>query len=323
MNRRQFNAATALGLLGTWMNSPALAQGGFPDRPITVVVPYAAGGVVDVYARVVAEEMSQSLPQRVIVDNRAGADGRIGMEKVQKAPADGYTLLAASPILAVGEFLGTDFSFKARDFTGIGAIASPPATFVVPSSMPVRTIKELVALAKSKPGELNVPHPGRGSSIQLAQELFFQVAGITVNSVPYKGQSPALIDLAAGNLSFALLHQSVALPLIQSGRLRALATNAAQRTRSLPDVPTVAEVGYPDTLVRSWAGLVAPAATPATVVDFLSTAMRRAMASSSVRDRLKEMDVEILDMDGSQFTAMIQKEVERFGKLIRERNIRA
>jgi tripartite-type tricarboxylate transporter receptor subunit TctC len=287
-------------------------------------VPYAAGGVVDIYARIVAEQMSRALPQRLIVDNRPGADGRIGMERVLKAPANGYTLLAASPVLTAGEFLGEGFSFKASDFKGVGAIAAAVAVFVVPAASPLRTLKDFVDDARTKPGQVNVPYPGRGSSIHLGQELFFQSVGVTVNSVPYKGQAPAVIDLAAGNLGFALMHQSVALPLIQSGQLRALAVASGQRTRSLPNVPTLAEAGFSSALlVRSWAGLVVAAATPAPIVEYLSAAMQKAMGEAAVRDRLKDLDAEILDMNASQFNALIAEESRRSGALIRERKLNA
>lgn len=318
MQRRHFHAA-ALALLAPGLR----AQPAFPNQPITVVVPYAAGGIVDVLTRLVLDPMSQALQQRLIVDNRTGADGRIGIEKVLKSPADGYTLLAASPLLAVGESLGPEFSFKAKDFVGIGAIASPPALCVVPASSPWRTLNDVVEAAKARPGQLNVPHPGRGSSIHLAQELFFQEAGIAVNSIPYKGQAPAVIDLAAGNLHFAMIHQSVALPHVQSGKLRAIAANAGHRTGAQPAVPTVAEAGYPQVLVQAWSGLVAPAGTPAAVVDVLAAAMRKAMATPALRERLKAMDVDILDHGSSQFTALIAREAERFGRLIRERKLAA
>ncbi len=322
MNRRQFSAAGALGLAGAWMPwARASARSGFPDRPLTVVVPYPAGGITDIYVRAVTNELGRELGQPVVVDNRTGADGRIGVDRVMHAPADGYTLLAATPLLAVGHSLGSDFRFKPSDFAGVGAIASQPAIVLAANDLPVKTLAELVAYAKDRPGRLNVPHPGRGSSIQLAQELFFQAAGITVNDVPYKGQPPALNDLAAGNLSFAMIHQAMALPMIQAGRVKALATNAGNRTRSLPDVPTVVEAGYPSILVRSWCGLVAAAATPAAVIERLSAAMRAAMASPSVRDRLGGTDSEIMDMSGGRFLEMIEEDSVRFGRLIRERKL--
>ncbi len=322
MNRRRFAAAAALGLASPWLPwLGARAQGAFPDRPITVVVPYSAGGVVDVYARAVTDTLARELGQPVVVDNRAGADGRIGTDRVMSSPADGYTLLAASPLLSIGRHLGSDFRFKPDDFAPIGAIASQPAILVVANHLPVQNVTELVSHAKARPGELTVPHPGRGSSIHLAQELFFQSAGISVNSIAYKGQPPAVTDLAAGNLSFALIHQAVALPMIKAGRIRALATNAGQRTRSLPDVPTVAEAGYPATLVRSWCGLVALAATPAPVIERLVDAMSKAMAAPAVRERLAATDSEILQMNASQFRSMIRDESDRFGQLIRDRKL--
>lgn len=330
MDRRQFNlhallagASAGLGL----MPRPAAANvapgpGAYPDRPVRIVVPYPAGGVVDVMLRAVCDPLSNELPQRLVIDNRPGADGRIGMDAVAKSPADGYSLLGASPVLAAGEHLIPDMKTRSTDFVGVCGIAAAPTVFVVHSAVPAKTLKEFVALAASKPGELNVANPGTGSSIHLAQELFFERTGLRLTNVSYKGQPPALLDLGSGLLQFALVSQSLILPMIQSGKVRALAVNATARTRSLPDVPTIAEAGYRDTLVQSWYGIAAPAKTPAPVVDWLSRQFQRAIASTEVRARLAATDAEIMALDGPSFTRLMVAETQRWGELIKKRGIR-
>lgn len=330
MDRRAFNlhallasASAGLGLLP----QPAGASvppgpGGYPDRPLRVVVPYPAGGVVDVVLRAVCDPLSDVLPQRIVVDNRPGADGRIGLDAVARAPADGYTLLSATPLLATGEHLFADVRTRSKDFVGICGIAAAPTVFVVHSAVPAKTLKEFVALAAARPGELNVANPGTGSSIHLAQELFFERTGIKLINVSYKGQPPALLDLGSGLLQFALVSQNLALPLIQAGKVRPLAVNASARTRSLPEVPTIAEAGFSDTLVQSWYGVAALAKMPAPAVDWLSQQFQRAMASADVRSRLAAIDAEVLALDGPRFTELIAAETRRWGTLIQKRGIR-
>jgi tripartite-type tricarboxylate transporter receptor subunit TctC len=193
--------------------------------------------------------------------------------------------------------------------------------FVVHDTVPARTLKEFVALA-ARPGEFNAANPGTGSSIHLAQELFFERTGIRLTNVSYKGQPPALLDLGSGLLQFALISQSLVLPLIQSGKVRALAVNAAARTRSLPEVPTIAQAGYPDILVQSWYGIGAPAKTPVPVVEWLSQQFQRALAMPEVRARLAATDAEILALDAARFTELIAVETRRWGALIHKRGIR-
>ena len=324
MDRRQFHLHLLLaGLVpGMARAGTAPSPDGYPDRPIRIVVPYPAGGVVDVVLRAVCDPLSNALPQRIVVDNRPGADGRIGIDAVAKAPADGYTLLVGSPILTTAEHLMPDSRLRSRDFVGICGIAAPPTVFVVHDTVPARTLKEFVALAAARPGEFNAANPGTGSSIHLAQELFFERTGIRLTNVSYKGQPPALLDLGSGLLQFALISQSLVLPLIQSGKVRALAVNAAARTRSLPEVPTIAQAGYPDILVQSWYGIAAAAKTPTPVVEWLSQQFQRALAMPEVRARLAATDAEILALDAARFTELIAVETRRWGALIHKRGIR-
>ena len=324
MDRRQFHLHLLLaGLVpGMARAGTAPSPDGYPDRPIRIVVPYPAGGVVDVVLRAVCDPLSNALPQRIVIENRPGADGRIGLDAVAKAPADGYTLLGAAPILAVGEHLMPEMKARSKDFVGVCGVAAPPTVFVVHDTVPARTLKEFVALATARPGEFNAANPGTGSSIHLAQELLFERTGIRLTNVSYKGQPPALLDLGSGLLQFALISQNLVLPLIQSGKVRALAVNAAARTRSLPEVPTIAQAGYPDILVQSWYGIAAPAKTPAPVVEWLSQQFQRALAMPEVRARLAATDAEILALDAARFTELIAVETRRWGALIHKRGIR-
>ena len=214
-----------------------------------------------------------------------------------------------------------DMAGRSKDFAGVCAIAAPPSVFVVWAGLPVKTLKELVALAGAKPDQLNVPVPGAGSSIHLAQELLFERTGIRLTNVNYRGQPPALIDLAEGRLHFALISQALALPFIQSGKLRALATNAGKRSRSLPDVPTVAEASFADVLVQSWYGVAASAKTPAPVVAYLSEQVLRTLAQADTRSKFDAMDAEIMALASAPFDALIDAEFKRWGELIRKRGI--
>lgn len=326
MQRRQFNTRLmAAALAAGWPLAGRAAippgPGGYPERPVKIVVPYPAGGVVDVTVRAVTEPLSNDLPQRIVVENRPGADGRIGIDAVAKAAPDGYTLLGASPLLSVGEHLMPDMKGRAKEFAGICAIAAPPSVYVVHTGVSAKSLKELVALAQGKPGELNVANPGTGSSIHLAQELFFDRTNIRLTNVNYKGQPPALLDLGSGQVHFALVSQNLVLPLIQAGKVRPIAVNASKRTRALPDVPTIVEAGFPEALVQSWYGVAAPAKTPAPLVGWLSQQFQRAMASAETRAKLEAMDADVLALDGPKFDALIDSEYKRWGELIRRRKI--
>ncbi len=326
LQRRHFNALALLGaapgLAAAQAATRPIGPGGFPNKPIKLIVPYPAGGVVDVVGRVVADPLSAELPQRIIVDNRTGADGRIGLAAAAQAPADGYTLLVATPVVAVGEHLMPDMAGRSKDFAGLCGIAAPPSVFVVWSGLPVKTLAEFIALANSKPGELNASNPGAGSSIHLGQELLFERTGIKVTNINYRGQPASLIDMAEGRVHFGLIAQNLALPFIQNGKLRALAVNAGKRTRSLPDVPTIAEAGHAEALVQTWHGVVAPAKTPAPVLAYLSEQFLQTLAQPATRARLDAMDAELMPLGPAAFDALIAAEHVRWGELIRKRGIK-
>jgi tripartite-type tricarboxylate transporter receptor subunit TctC len=328
MDRRQFQART-FALLGAaaapWAaraQSRPAGPGGFPSKTVKLIVPYPAGGIVDVVMRAATDPLSAELPQRIVVENRTGADGRIGLTAVAQSPADGYTLLAATPIVAVGEHLMADMAGRSKDFAGICAIAAPPSVFVVWSGLPAKTLAEFIALAAAKPGNYNVANPGSGSSIHLGQELLFERTGIKLTNINYRGQPASLIDMAEGRVHFGLISQSLALPLIQTGKLRALAVNAGQRTRSLPDVPTVAEAGHAEALVQGWYGVAAPAKTPPEIVRYLSEQYLQTLAQPASRAKLEAIDAEILALGAAAFDKLIASENLRWGELIRKRGIK-
>lgn len=327
MDRRRFQfgaaAALAAGPLGSIAQPRPAGPGGFPAQPIKLIVPYPAGGIVDVVARAAADPLSAALPQRILVEARVGADGRLGLNAVANAAPDGYTLVAATPIVAVGEHLFADMAGRSRDFAGICAIGAATSVFVCWSGLAARSLKEFVALALEKPDVLNVANPGNGSSVHLGQELLFDRTGARLTTINYKGQPPSLIDMAEGRVHFGLISTPLALPLITAGKLRALAVNASRRIRSLPEVPTVAEAGFPDTLVQTWVGIAAPARTPAPIVGYLAEQFQRTMAQPDVRARLEALETEPMGLGAAEFDALIAAEHRRWGELIRKRGIKA
>lgn len=326
-NRRKFHIATAAALAAVPFAPRAQPRpagpGGYPAQPIKLIVPYPAGGIVDVVARAAADPLSAVLPQRILVESRVGADGRLGLTAAATAPPDGYTLVAATPIVAVGEHLFPDMAGRAKDFAGICAIGAATSVFVCWAGLPARSLKEFVALALEKPDALNVANPGNGSSIHLGQELLFDRTGARLTTINYKGQPPSLIDMAEGRVHFGLISTPLALPLIAAGKLRALAVNASRRIKSLPDVPTVAEAGFPDTLVQTWVGVAASARTPAPIVAYLAEQFLRTMAQADVRARLEQLETEPMALGAAEFDALIAAEHRRWGELIRKRGIKA
>jgi tripartite-type tricarboxylate transporter receptor subunit TctC len=294
---------------------PAAAQT-YPDRPVTLVVPYPAGGGNDVLARLVAEKMAKSLGQSIVVENRGGAGGTIATRQVAKSTPDGYTLLIATSSLAINPSLYPNVGYDPRkDFAPIGLLASSSNIALVHPSVPARTVPELIALAKSKPGKVDFASTGSGSSVHLAAELFASMAGIKLNHVPYRGSGPALTDLLGGHVAtmFATLPPSIG--LVRDGKVHALGVTGPKRNAAFPSIPTIAEA------VLHY-GLVAAAGTPRPIVERLNAALREALADESLRARLNTEGAEALPSTPEAYAADIDHEEIKWSKIVKESGAR-
>ncbi len=303
---------------------PVTAQAqAYPNRPIKIVVPYAAGGAVDIVARIVGQVLAEQLRQPVIVDNRPGASANIGMEAVAKAPADGYTLLMASNGLTTNMSLFPDLAFDGRrDFAPIARIGYAPLVIVVPASSPAKSLKDLIAMAKAKPGELAYGTAGNGSSGHLAGESLKSLAGIDVLHVPYKGGAPAVTDLLGERLSFMPINPLEVISFIQAGRLRVLAVGSDKRVPLLPDAPTVAEAGVPGFEATVWWGLVAPARTPMDIVMKLNLETNKALHDPAIVKKLADLGVVTTPGSPDDFAQFIAKQTELWSTVIKKAGIR-
>jgi len=296
----------------------------YPDKPIHMVVPFAAGGAVDVVARIVGQALSERVKQPVIVENKPGASSNIGMGFVAKAAPDGYTLLMASNGIATNNALFPDLAFNGRkDFAPVARIGYAPLVFVVPEQSPDKTLAALIADAKAHPGKLAFGSAGNGTSGHLAGELFKSAAGIDVLHVPYKGGSPAITDLLGQRLSFMPINPIEVLGHIKAGRLRALAVASDKRLPYLPDVPTAAEAGLPGFQATVWWGVVAPARTPPAVVAHLNAEINQALADPAVAKRLEDAGVVITPQTPAQFGQFIGTETELWSRVIKSAGIKA
>ena len=310
----------AFALLVTTIACGQSAQSGYPARPIRVIVPFAPGGSTDVIARVVSQKLAQSLGQPVVIENRPGAASNVGTEAAARAPADGYTLLMGTPGLTINPALHTAPGFHpVRDFAPVALLASVPLMIVTHPALPVRSVADLVALARSKPDTLG--YASNGSSTHLAAELFQQRAGIRLVHVPYKGSALATNDLLAGHLQIGVDNIVSALPHVRLGTLRALAVTSVARASSAPQVPTLAESGFPGFDASSWFGLLAPAGTPRGVVALLNEHALKALEASDVRDKLSGFGAEVVGGTPERFAEFVAAELDRWTRLVRERGI--
>ena len=295
----------------------------YPSRPIKIIVPYAAGGAVDIVARNVGQPLAEALKQPVIVDNRPGASANIGMEMAAKSAPDGYTLLMASNGIATSMALFPNLAFDGRrDFAPIARIGHAPLVIVVPASPPAKSLKDLIAMAKAEPGKLTYASAGNGSSGHLAGELLKSSAKIDVVHVPYKGGAPAITDLLGERISFMPINPVEVLAHIRSGRLRALAVASDKRFPLLPEVPTVAEAGLPGYEASVWWGLVAPAKTPPEIVRQLNAETNKALADPAIAGKLSELGVVITPGTPEQFAAFINSQTELWAGVIKSAGIR-
>ena len=296
----------------------------FPQRPIRIIVPVPPGGSVDATARLLAPKMSESLGQSVVIDNRGGASTNIGMEMVARAPADGYTLLANTAPLVANPALFPKLTFSpGKDFAPLSLVVSGPSVVVAHPSVPARTLAELIALAKAKPGTINYSSSGAGTLTHLGAELFKYLSGANIVHVPYKGGGPALAAVVGGEIDVTFQTPLAAAGQIKGGRLRALAVTAGKRLVILPDVPTAAESGMPKFEFQSWVGLLAPANTPVAIVRQLNEHIVRAARAPDIAERFTREGAEVVAGTPEHLRKVMSDETALWTKVIREMGIKA
>jgi len=320
--RRSVLAGSAALLASGWMPAPAQAQA-FPNKPIRILVGYTPGGAVDAVARSVGQQLSMTLGQPVIVENKPGAATNIAIKTLTSSPPDGYTLLLAANALAVNPSLFQPPPYDlAHDIAPVALVGRVPVVFAVAADSPIDSLARLIADAKAKPGTLTFATPGNGSTPHLAMEFFERTAGISLQHVPYKGGAQALTDVMGGQVQLLAINLLEALPLARGGKLRVLAVLSPQRSSVLPAVPTVAESGFPGFEASVWYGLVAPAGTPPAILAQLHAATQKALATPEVKERLASAGGEVLPGNQALLATLIANEQARYGKLIREGNIK-
>jgi tripartite-type tricarboxylate transporter receptor subunit TctC len=310
--------ALALLALMPWC---AGAQTPYPSKPVRFIVPSAAGGGTDIIARAVAQKLSEALGQQFVVDNRPGAGQMIGIELVAKSPADGHTILMAASTLAINPIMYKKVTYDpVRDFAPITQAASLPNILVVHPSLPVNSVKELVEYAKKNPGRLNFASAGIGTSPQMSIELLKSMTGIDMVHIPYKGTTPGVVDLLAGQVSVMAPNLLTALPHVKAGKLRALAVTSARRTVALPEVPTIAETlpGYES---AQWYGVLAPAGTPREIVARLHAEIVRALKHTEVQGRLAADGADPVGSTPEEFAAFIKSEIDKWARVARAAGI--
>jgi tripartite-type tricarboxylate transporter receptor subunit TctC len=315
--RRTFLAVVAAALSTLSGLAAAEAAAAYPSRPVKMIVPYAAGGGVDKIARVIGQQMAKGLGQAVVIDNRGGAAGNIGTELAVRAEPDGYTIVMGAAALAINVTLYRNLPFDpVKDLAPISLIAKTPNIVVVHPQVPAKTIQELVALAKSKPGALNYASAGAGTTSHLAAELLDSVAGIKMTHIPYKGTAPAVTGILGGEVQVMLAPALAVLPLIKSGKLRALAMTGADRSSAFPDIPTVAQSGYPGFEASQWYGVLAPAGTPEPILTRLNQEVVKAVKSTEVRNALLSEGSEPIGSTREVFGQFLKSEIGRWAKAI-------
>ena len=316
--------ATLLAMLAVALcGSGAFAQG-YPNRPVRMIAPFPAGGLADVLARLVGDEMSKGLGQPVIIENRAGAGGNTGADAVAKADADGYTLLMSSAgILTANQFLYAKMPFDPETaFAPISIVADMSMLVVINPKVEAKTLAEFVALARSKPDKINFGSPGVGTTGHLGLAMFMHAAGIKLTHVPYRGAAPALNDLLAGQIDGVVDNPPTVLPHIKAGKLRPLAVAAKQRLALLPDVPTAAEAGVKNFEASSWFGIMAPAGTPPDVVERLHREIAAALQKPVIAERIASSGARAVGNSPAEFAAQIRAERAMWGGIIKAANIK-
>jgi tripartite-type tricarboxylate transporter receptor subunit TctC len=295
----------------------------YPSKPIRFVVPYPPGGSNDVLTRITAQMMAPGLGQQIVIDNRGGAGGMIGADNVAKSPPDGYSVVNVQASFTANAALRPKMAYDPlNDFAYIGMMARGPLLAVVHPSLPVKNIRELIALAKSKPGQINYGSTGTGGHNHLATELFKRMAGINIVHVPYKGVAPALTDLIGGHTQLVMTSLPSAMTQVQSGRLKALAVGSEKRSSFMPELPTIAESGVPGYMAEFWWGLAAPAKTPVAILDRLAAELTKALQSPELKKRFAGEGSEPTVMTREQFTKFVTNEIVRWRKVAQDSGIK-
>jgi len=302
----------------------ALAQDTWPSRPLRLILPFPPGGGTDILGRLIAERLSASLGQPVVVENRGGAGGNVGAEAAARSAPDGYTIVLVAPSLAISPTLYSKLNYDpVKDFAPVSLVATVPNVVITQPSIPAGTLQEFAALARSKPGGLNFGSGGSGTSNHLAGELFNIVAGVKLVHVPYKGVNLAMQDVLAGNIHFVVIGIPAAAPHIKAGKLKALAVLAPRRSAALPDVPTAAESGMPEFDVTTWYGVLAPAGTPRPIVARLNQEIARIRHSEELKAPLAASGTDPLTDTPEEFATYIKQEIAKWGDVVRKANLKA
>lgn len=319
MHRRTL-IASALALASSF----AFADGAYPDHPIRLIVPYAPGGSADIAARLIGDAWGKALGGTLVVDNRAGAGGNLGVDQVAKAAADGYTIGLQTVSLAINPSLYARMPYDTlKDLEPIGMVASSQHVLVVNPRLPANDVKQLAALAKSKPGRYTYGSAGAGSTFHIAAELFKADAKVSILHIPYRGGGPAMVDTMAGQVDMSFPVLSAALPNIQAGKLKALGVTGPKRSSLLPNVPTIAEAGVPKYSFETWFMVFAPAHTPQPVIDKLNASLRQALSSPAVKERMTREGYDPVLSTPAEARKRLEQEMPRWAKLVKEQGITA
>ena len=305
------------------MPSLATAQA-YPAKPIRWISPWPAGGANDIFSRAIGQKIGESLGQQVLVDNRPGAAGTIGSDIAAKAPADGYTLvMGSSPTHAIAPALYPALPYDPlRDFSAVTLVGSVPNVLVLHPSVPAKTVKEFIAVAKARPGKLNFASTGNGTSQHLSAEHFKFTAGLDMVHIPYKGTAPALTELVAGQVDLAFENMPALIPHIQAGRLRALAVTTTKRSAVMPELPTIAEAALPGYDASVWFGVFAPAGTPRPVIDRLHGEILKALQTQDLKSRMVAMGTDVSGMGPDDFSAYVRKEIPKWANLVKAAGVK-
>lgn len=309
----------ATGLSLSVLHHGAQAQADYPTKPVRIIVPSTPAGVLDIVTRTVAQKLSENLGQQVIIENRPGAGGNIGADAAAKAPADGYTLfIGFIATHGINPSLFGKLPYDpVKDFAPITLLASVSNIISVHPSVPAQSLKDLIAMAKAKPGQLSYASSGNGTSTHLAGELLKHTAGVDIVHIPYKGSAPAVGDALAGQVPMLVDSVVSSLPQVKAGKLRGLAVTSSKRLAVAPDLPTVAESGYPGYEATAWLGILAPSGTPREIVNRLNTQILKVLSLPEVRERLAAQGAEIVTSTPDQFSAYIKSELAKWGKVVK------